>query len=134
MNHLKIDQIDLGDSFSEGEDDHRAAVEMQTVANSVQQAPAEDVSDAIKSKVDNYNFEAAISEISQVINQTSEMYQKLKRIKFNYLVLTCNLHSRIDFPSIMMAACQKEISKSVPKAKDVEKLQFWIEEITMSLF
>lgn len=116
--------MDVGSSFSEGEDDVQAAEIQNSAADAQQQAPTEDISETTKNKVDNYNFEAAISELSSVINATSEMYQQLKRVKFNYLVLTCDLHSRIDFPSIMMEACRKEVSTNVPKPKDIDKLNF----------
>lgn len=80
-----------------------------------------EVSEADKNKVDNYNIENATVELDQIIDESAEMYNQLKKTKFNYLVKTCDLYSRIDFPSIMIEACRKKINHDVPKADVVEK-------------
>lgn len=122
MDSKNLANIDVGSDFSEGEDDQQP-MEVQNVAT-VQQASSVEVSDALKNKVDNYNFDAAISELSSVIDAATEMYQQLKRIKFDYLVLTCDLHSRIDFPSIMMEAVRKEITSNIPSTKNIDNFNF----------
>lgn len=113
---------EMGSDFSDVEEEQPVA-EVQKVAN-LQEVSTEDVSDALKNKVDNYNFDAAISELSSVIDSATHMYQQLKKIKFDYLVLCCEVHSRVDFPSIMMETCRKEITSKVPRAKTIESLNF----------
>lgn len=95
-----------------GEDDNPA--QNQTI----------EVGDLVKSKVETYNIETAVGELEKIINESSELYHDLKKVKFNYLVQTCELYSRIDLPSIMMETCRKEINQNVPKAKNINKMDF----------
>jgi len=83
-----------------------------------------EVSDALKSDVENYNLEAAISELTNIWTESADIYHQLKKAKFDYLVKTCELYSRIDFPSIMMEVCRKEVTQKIPNAKNIEKLEY----------
>lgn len=78
----------------------------------------------IKNKVDKYDMDAAITDLSSVIGDTAGILQKLKKIKFNYLVQTCELYTRIDCPSIMMDVCDKEVRQIVPQPKDIRTMEF----------
>lgn len=71
-----------------------------------------EVGDLNKSKIENYNMDEAIGELSTIINESSNMYLKLKQAKFDYLVQTCELYLRVDFPAIMMEATRKEVCTS----------------------
>lgn len=71
-----------------------------------------------------FDTETAKKDLHEVIDSLSDMYYQLKKVKYDYLVHTCELYSRIDFPSIMMENARKEIKQSVPQAKEIEKMEF----------
>lgn len=79
-----------------------------------------DLTDVEKKKVENYGIDEAINELHQIMDESSEMYYQLKKVKFDYIVQICELYSRIDFPSIMIEACRKEVTSSVPKASYIK--------------
>jgi len=69
-------------------------------------------------------LDAATADLSGLVCQAAEMIQKIKQIKFHYLTLTCDLYTRMDFPSIIMDICEKEVRQIVPSAKDIRSLEF----------
>lgn len=104
-------------------------VKMQT--SEVQQnligesAPAmidQEVVELVKTRVDSYDIDIAMKELNDMINHLSEMYHQLKKVKYNYLVQTCELFSRIDYPSIMLERCRQELGQVIPKPKDINGL------------
>lgn len=68
------------------------------------------------------SIEAAINELDATIANLSDIYHQLKEVKYNYLVRTCELLGRIDFPSIMLEAVRKEIKQVTPSAKSIGKM------------
>lgn len=83
-----------------------------------------DVGDLDRSKIDSYDIESAIRELELIIDDCSNMYQRLKQIKYEYLNRTYELYSRIDFPTVMMNACRKEVIQNVPDSKSINTLDF----------
>lgn len=83
-----------------------------------------DISDAEKNKVESFDIDGAIKELNNILDDSAEMYHQLKKVKFEYLVQSCELYSRIDFPNIMIEACRRGITKKVPTAKMIEKSEF----------
>lgn len=74
--------------------------------------------------LDNYDMDSAIAELSNLIREASDMYQQLKQVKFDYLIQTCEVYARIDYPSMVMESCRREIQQMVPKAQDIDKMDF----------
>lgn len=66
----------------------------------------------------------ATSELSSLIAEAADMLRKVKQIKFQYLTLTCDVYTRIDYPSLMMDTCEKDVKQIVPTAKDVRNMDF----------
>lgn len=93
----------------------------QPEQNSVNQIEANDI---LKKTIDNYDMDAAIQDLEQTMNEASEMFIKLKQIKFEYLTQVCEIYARIDIPSVMMDTCHKSITEKIPSAKDIEKNEF----------
>lgn len=79
----------------------------------------QEVADLVKTRVDSYDMDGAVKELNEMINQLSEMYYQLKKVKYNYLVQTCELFARIDYPSIMLENCRQELGQVIPNPKDV---------------
>ena len=69
-------------------------------------------------------LEAAIADMSSMLTDMSDMFQKIKKIKFNYLMQTCDIYTRVDYPSILMDVCEKEIKQNVPTAENIRKMNF----------
>ena len=88
---------------------------------SVQYSSSIDV-EVIQNKVDEYDINSAIADLSEIINKSSEMYYELKKIKFEYLSQAFELYSRIDVPSLMMINLDQAIKNDVPKPTKVDQL------------
>lgn len=71
-----------------------------------------------------FDIDTATEELSVIIDNISDMYHQLKKVKHNYLVHTNELFSRIDFPSLMMESAQREIKQGVPSTKALERMEF----------
>lgn len=104
-------------------------VKMQ--ASEIQQNPVEEnapaskdqgVADLVRTRIDSYDIDIAIKELNEMINHLSEMYHQLKKVKYNYLVQTCELFTRIDYPSIMLERCRQELGQVIPKPKDINEM------------
>lgn len=80
-----------------------------------------EMTDVEKNKIENFDLDGAINELQQIMDESSEMYYQLKKVKFDYIVQICELYSRIDFPAIMVEACRKEVASNVPKASFINK-------------
>lgn len=78
----------------------------------------------VKDRVEAFNVDGAIAELTGIIGETAEMIHKVKGIKFNYLTQVCEMYTRMDFPSIMMDACSKEVKQTVPDARTIRKLEY----------
>lgn len=68
------------------------------------------------------SIDDAITELNELVNNSADMYHQLKKIKFQYLEHTCALFSRIDFPSVMITSCRKDIEQALPKAQDFRNM------------
>lgn len=71
-----------------------------------------------------FDVDTAIEELGLIIDSLSDMYYQLKKVKYDYLVHTSELFSRIDFPSLMMEDARREIKGKIPSAKTIEKMEF----------
>lgn len=77
-----------------------------------------------KSKLENYDIDKAIQDLEDIIQESSQMYQQLKEIKYGYLSRTYELYSRIDLPTVLMNACRQDVIQSVPQAKNINNMDF----------
>lgn len=66
----------------------------------------------------------ATTELTHLISEAAEMLQKVKQVKFHYLTLTCDVYTRMDYPSIMMDSCEKDIRQIVPTVKEIREMKF----------
>lgn len=66
-------------------------------------------------------LEMAITDMKQTLENMSDMFQKLKKAKFDYLSLTCELYTKVDLPSIVMDNCDREVSELVPQPEMIRK-------------
>lgn len=87
----------------------------------VKPKPTPEFTEALKTRVEKYDIEGALNELKQIINTTTDMFYKLKEIKFNYITQVSEMYTRIDFPSIMIDTCQKEVKQAVPTAKSIRR-------------
>lgn len=78
-----------------------------------------DVTEADKTKVENFDIQGSINEIGQIIDESAEMFYQIKKIRFDYLAQVMELYSRIDFPSIMIESCRQKVMANLPKARDI---------------
>ena len=78
----------------------------------------------VQNKVDKYDIDAAIADMSNIISDTADLMMRIKRVKFNYLMQTCEMYTRLDYPSIMMDVCEKEVRQMVPTPKNVRAGQY----------
>lgn len=76
----------------------------------------------VKNKVESYDLDNAISDLTNIINKSSEMFYELKKIKFEYLSQAFELYSRIDFPSLMMIKLEQSMSDELPLPRKIEQL------------
>lgn len=81
-----------------------------------------EISESMRSRADNYDMDAAIADLNDIINKSSEFYYQLKKMKFDYLTNAFDMYTKIDLPSVMMTTCQKNASESVPKVKDINDI------------
>lgn len=68
------------------------------------------------------NLENALQELDAIVQASGDMYHKLKKIKFDYLIRTCELFSRIDMPSILMENVRKDVHQAVPTVKKINDM------------
>lgn len=87
----------------------------------------------LKNKVEEYDMDHAISDLSNIIHESADMYQQLKKIKFDYITQTCELFSRIDLPTMMMEHCRRDIAQNVPSAKSIAKVDFNVQPVQQQL-
>lgn len=76
----------------------------------------------VKDKVEAYDMDAAINDLTEIITRSSEMFYELKKIKFEYLSQAFELYSRIDFPSLMMMKLEHSMSNGFPTPNKIEQL------------
>lgn len=86
--------------------------------------PAPEFTEALKTRVEKYDVEGAINELNQIINTTTDMFYRLKEIKFNYISQVSEMYTRVDFPSIMIDTCQKEVKQGVPSSKTIRRGEY----------
>lgn len=84
--------------------------------------PTSNEEEQFKEKIGNYDIDGAISDLSEIVYKSSEMYCELKKLKFDYLSQAFELYSRIDFPSLMMIKFAQTVQEEVPSASKVEQL------------
>lgn len=85
---------------------------------------AKEIDDTMKDRVESYDIDAAIADLTNIIDRSSDLYYQLKKTKFEYLTQAFEMYSRIDLPSIMMIASNKNASEAIPKTKDIEEMKF----------
>lgn len=105
-------------------DKQTVSIDQQQSEIGNKQKSAPEVTEALKTRVEKYDIEGAISELSQIINMTTDMFYRLKDIKFNYISHVCEMYTRIDFPSIMIDTCQKETRQAVPGARAIRRGEY----------
>lgn len=98
------------------------ARDMNMQEQNQQQANQIEVTDVLRSKVENYNIDMAMDDLKKAIDTCANMMIELKQIKFEYLMQVCELYARIDLPSVMMDTCRKKIMQTIPSAKEIDKL------------
>lgn len=69
-------------------------------------------------------LDVAIAEMTTILSDLGDMFQRVKKIKYNYLIQTCDIYTRVDYPSIMMDVCDKEIKQSVPTAESIRRVNY----------
>lgn len=80
--------------------------------------------DSAQDQSKNDKFDVAIADMTTMLGDMADMYQKIKKIKFNYLIQTCDIYTKVDYPSIMMDVCDKEIKQMIPPAENIRKMNF----------
>lgn len=78
----------------------------------------------VKNKVDKYDLDTAISDLSNMVGDSADMLLKLKKVKFMYLKKTLELYTRMDCPSMMMDSLDKQSKEMVPSYKNINNLDF----------
>lgn len=66
-------------------------------------------------------LDAAVAEMTKILDDLNDMFQRVKKLKYNYLIQTCDIYTRVDYPSLMMDCCEKEIKQKVPSADKIRK-------------
>ena len=69
-------------------------------------------------------LDMAITDMKGVLEDMSDLFQKLKRAKFDYLSMTCELYTKVDLPSIMMDNCDRDVKDLVPTPDNIRKTKF----------
>lgn len=59
-------------------------------------------------------LDAAYSDMQEILEEMASMFQSLKKAKFDYLKMTCELYTKVDLPSIMMDNCDRDIKELLP--------------------
>lgn len=69
-------------------------------------------------------LDTAIIEMGSILDDLSDMFQRIKKVKFEYLMKTCDIYTKVDLPSLMMDSCEKDFKELVPTPERIRKMNF----------
>jgi hypothetical protein len=66
-------------------------------------------------------FDMAIIDMEVIVEDMGALFQRLKKAKFDYLSLTCELYTKMDLPTVMMDTCDREFKELVPTKEQLKR-------------